>query len=130
MPTFTASSFTYVEGAGTLLVENYVPTYGATSLGPTTLFATPRIFGVVSQEPYTTTTGFGTPILSDDVFATSVGPFTAFGTAVYSDDRSPSPQLRWLQARRLAWPGPSAIRCPARRQPLPPRPPRRSARRQ
>lgn len=88
MPTFTASSFTYVEGAGTLLVENYVPTYGATSLGPTTLFATPRIFGVVSQEPYTTTTGFGTPILSDDVFATSAGPFTAFGTAVYSDDRS------------------------------------------
>lgn len=88
MPSFSASSFSFTEGAGTLLVETFVETYLPSSIDPATAFGTPRLFGVVIQDPTTVSTAFGDPRLRSDAFPTSVGPLTAFGTAAYSDDRS------------------------------------------
>lgn len=84
MPSFTASSVSYTDSTGTLQVEAFTPTYNASSLGPTSTFGTPRLYGYVNVDPYTPSTSFGTPVRLNIALPTSVAPATAFGTPALS----------------------------------------------
>lgn len=88
MPSFSASSFSFTEGAGTLLVETFVEVYNASSIEPTTAFGTPRRVGYVLVEEYTPSTAFGTPRLVSTVTASAVESSVSFGTAALQPDRS------------------------------------------